>query len=59
MANIRKFPKDCNKDCEYFRCWDLSVDDLTCYCEKAKTQIDLCDCDFQYVKCPLGIEVKD
>ena len=31
---INRFPKDCwNKKCPHFTVWDLSIDDLCCYCE--------------------------
>ena len=59
MAKIKHFPRDCNNKCEHFVCWDLNVDDLTCYCKIAKRQIDLCDCDFSYVICPLGLEIEE
>lgn len=59
MANIKKFPIDCNEKCKYFACWDLSVDDLTCVCRKMNVQIDLCDSDFQRFICPLGIKVDE
>lgn len=39
----KKFPVDCPKTCKYFHCWDMSIDDYTCYCEKLKVQIDECD----------------
>ena len=60
MAEIKKFPRDCNSyDCEHFISWDLSIDDETCYCEVAKVQIDLCDCDFRYIECPLKKEIEE
>ena len=34
------FPKDCHEDCQYFRRWDLSVDDYTNVCTKLGLQID-------------------
>ena len=53
---VKQFPRDCGVDCEHFRCWDLSIDDLTCVCDILKVQVDLCDCDFVRYKCPLGKE---
>lgn len=34
------FPKDCTKDCPYFHCWDLSIDDYTNVCDKLGVQVD-------------------
>lgn len=48
-----RFPKDCwNKNCPHFHCWDMSVDDFTCVCDKLKKQVDACDEDFSFLVCP-------
>ena len=48
------FPRDCwNVECPFFKVWDMSIDDLACYCEKLERQIDACDEDFIGIICPL------
>lgn len=48
------FPRDCwNKECPHFKVWDMSIDDLACYCDKLDKEIDACDEDFIYYPCPL------
>lgn len=50
---INRFPKDCwKKKCPHFKVWDLSIDDLCCYCELLKVQCDACDEDFSFYICP-------
>ena len=52
MATI--FPRDCwEKNCPHFKTWDLSVDDLVCYCDLLKKKCDACDESFCYLICPL------
>lgn len=49
-----RFPKDCyTKKCPHFRCWDMNIDDLCCYCDLLKVQCDACDSDFCFYLCPL------
>lgn len=49
-----KFPKDCwKKKCPHFKVWDMSIDDLCCYCELLKTKCDACNDDFIQYPCPL------
>lgn len=50
---MKRFPKDCNKECQYIRCFDLSVDDLVIECSLMNVSCDLCDEDYSYLKCPL------
>lgn len=51
---INRFPKDCwEKKCPHFKVFDLSIDDLCCYCELLKVQCDTCDEDFSPCICPL------
>ena len=51
---MSRFPKDCwDKECPYFHYWDMNVDDLTCFCDKLKKQIDACDEDWCFYICPL------
>ena len=51
---IHRFPKDCwGKKCPHFKVYDLSIDDLCCYCELLKVQCDACDEDFSPCICPL------
>ena len=59
---MNRFPKDCwHKRCPYFHFWDMSVDDITCVCDKLHKQIDACDEDFVFMVCPLEIDkrIKD
>jgi len=52
---MRRFPKDCwSEECPHFNCWDMSIDDLCCYCDLLRVQIDACDEDRVFVFCPLG-----
>ena len=39
----KNFPRDCPKDCPYYKSWDLSIDDYTNLCEILGIQIDDCD----------------
>ena len=49
-----RFPKDCfGKNCTYFKVWDMSIDDLCCYCELLKVKCDACDEDYSNHICPL------
>ena len=50
---MKRFPKDCDKNCEYFSCYDLSVDDLVAVCSLLMGRCDLCEQDYCYVICPL------
>ena len=54
IGEIKHFPRDCRDDCEFYRAWDINIDDLTCVCMKLNRQIDLCDCGRSYEECPLG-----
>lgn len=36
----KTFPKDCTKNCPYYKRWDLSVDDYTNVCDKLHIQVD-------------------
>ena len=57
----KQFPKDCTKDCPYYHCWDLSIDDYTNVCDKLGVQVDDMDAySIFYIPmiCPLdSIEV--
>ena len=46
MSN-RQFPVDCPADCPHHVFWDLSVDDITHYCDVLKMQVDDYDCGFR------------
>ena len=36
-----RFPKDCwEKKCEHFRVWDMSIDDMCCFCNLLKLESD-------------------
>lgn len=57
MSNKKKptmFPRDCPRDCTHFHAWDMSIDDWTCVCDLLHCQIDVCDEDYQQVRCPLN-----
>lgn len=48
-----RFPKDCwKKNCPHFYAWDMSIDDLCCYCDLLKVQCDACDMDWCFLLCP-------
>ena len=48
-----RFPKDCwEKKCEHFRIWDMSIDDMCCFCDLLQLECDACDEDYSYVRCP-------
>ena len=48
-----RFPKDCwGKNCPHFHTWDMSVDDLCCYCELLEMECDACDEDWSFFLCP-------
>lgn len=54
---MKRFPKDCPRDCPHFHCWDLNIDDYTNVCDLMNIQID--DYDIGYFNgaflpiCPL------
>ncbi len=49
--NEDRFPKDCwEKKCEHFHVWDMSIDDLCCFCDLLQLECDACD--EGYVRCP-------
>ena len=49
-----RFPKDCwKKNCPHFKVWDMSVDDLCCYCDLLKIECDACNQDFCFYLCPV------
>lgn len=50
-----RFPKDCYKGCPNYSEYDLSVDDLVCYCSLLKQQCDMCDEDLSFTLCPIEI----
>ena len=55
----KRFPYDCKKECQYYRCWDLSIDDYTNVCDKLHIQVDDCDAYSPFYIprfCPLEIE---
>ncbi len=64
-----RFPKDCwEKKCEHFHVWDMSIDDMCCFCDLSnitkntptsisgrssiQLECDACDEDYSYVRCP-------
>jgi len=48
-----RFPKDCwEKKCEHFHVWDMSIDDMCCFCDLLQLECDACDEDYSYVRCP-------
>lgn len=49
---IKIFPRDC-QGCENLISYDMSIDDITNICKINGCQVDDCDRDFQYFKCPL------
>lgn len=52
-----RFPKDCwGKQCPHFHTWDMSVDDLCCYCDVLEVECDACDEDWSFLLCPKGGE---
>ena len=52
-----RFPKDCwNKNCHYFKFWDLSVYDRCCYCDLLEVECDACDEDMSFLLCPLKLD---
>jgi hypothetical protein len=53
---MKLFPKDCDHNCEHYRCYDLSIDDYVSCCELLKMQCDDCDMDYCFVQCPLEKE---
>ena len=53
----KTFPKDCTKECPYYRYWDLSIDDYTNVCDKLHVQVDDCDAYSPFyfpILCPLA-----
>jgi len=51
---MSRFPKGCwDKDCKYFKVWDISTDDLCCEYELLEKQCDHCDEDWCLLQCPL------
>ena len=50
---MKRFPKDCNKNCPYYNEYDLSIDDLVGQCLFLEVACDLCDSEFSYILCPL------
>lgn len=53
MTMADRFPKDCwGKKCPHFHTWDMSVDDLCCYCELLEMKCDACDEDWSFLLCP-------
>lgn len=49
-----RFPKDCwKKKCPHFKAWDMSIDDLCCYCDLLEVQCDACDEDYCLILCPI------
>lgn len=54
-----RFPRDCfKKKCSHFKCWDMSVDDLCCYCDLLQVECDACDEMFSLYICPLPNDEK-
>lgn len=52
----KTFPKNCTKECPYYRCWDLSIDDYTNVCDKLHVQVDDYDAYSPFyvpILCPL------
>ncbi len=48
-----RFPKDCwEKKCEHFLVWDMSIEDMYCFCKLLRLGCDACDEDYSYVWCP-------
>ena len=51
---MSKFPRDCwEKQCQYFHCYDMNIDDFTCFCDLLKIQCDECDEDYCNIACPI------
>lgn len=51
----RRFPKDCFKGCPNYSEYDISIDDIVCYCSLLRRQCDMCDQDFSFVLCPIEV----
>ena len=50
---MKRFPRDCEKDCKYYHEYDMSVDDYTAQCFLLKAGCDLCDEEYCLLLCPL------
>ena len=50
---MRRFPKDCDINCEHYSQYDMSVDDYVATCDKIGVSCDLCDEDYCFYLCPI------
>jgi predicted transcriptional regulator len=50
---MRRFPKDCDINCEHYSQYDMSVDDYVATCDKIGISCDLCEGDYCFYLCPL------